>query len=43
MQIRLFKTGTRDYDNMIALRMKVLLGPIGIPRSYIDPEKEKHD
>lgn len=28
---------------MIDLRMKVLLDPIGIPRSYIDPEKEKAD
>ena len=28
---------------MVNLRMKVLLDPIGIPRSYINPEKEKDD
>ncbi len=28
---------------MIALRMAVLLGPIGIPQSYIDPQKEGMD
>ena len=28
---------------MVDLRMKVLLDPIGIPRSYIDPEKERMD
>jgi len=43
MQIRIIQTGTKDYDEMIDLRMKVLLDPIGIPRSYINPEKEKED
>ena len=28
---------------MVNLRMKVLLDPVGIPRSYINPEKEKYD
>jgi predicted GNAT family N-acyltransferase len=28
---------------MVDLRIRVLLDPIGIPRSYIDPEKEKED
>ena len=28
---------------MIALRMKVLLGPIGIPPTYINPQKEADD
>ena len=28
---------------MVNLRMKVLLDPIGIPRSYINPTKEKDD
>ena len=43
MQIHLVQAGTREYDDMISLRMKVLLNPIGIPRSYINPEKEKED
>jgi GNAT superfamily N-acetyltransferase len=43
MEIRIIKTGTADYDKMIDLRMKVLLDPIGIPRSYINPEKEETD
>lgn len=43
MNIRLIQTGTADYDHMVALRMKVLLHPIGIPRSYINPQKEADD
>jgi predicted GNAT family N-acyltransferase len=43
MNLRIIQTGTPEYEDMIGLRMKVLLDPIGIPRSYIDPEKEKDD
>lgn len=43
MQIRIIQSGTKEYEDMISLRMKVLLDPIGIPRSYINPEKEKQD
>lgn len=43
MDIRIIQTGTKEYEEMINLRMKVLLDPIGIPRSYIHPEKEKND
>ena len=43
MDIRLIKTGTIEYGHMINLRMKVLLEPVGIPRSYIDPQKESND
>lgn len=43
MTIRLIHTNTADYEAMIALRMKVLLDPIGIPRSYINPQKEAAD
>jgi N-acetylglutamate synthase-like GNAT family acetyltransferase len=43
MDIKLITTASPDYENMIALRMKVLLDPIGIPRSYINPEKEAAD
>ena len=43
MQLRIIYTGTSEYKAMIDLRMKVLLDPVGIPRSYINPEKEKED
>lgn len=43
MHISFIQTGTKEYDDMINLRMKVLLDPVGIPRSYIDPQKEKED
>ena len=43
MDIRIIQTGTGEYEKMIALRMNVLLDPIGIPRSYINPDKEKND
>ena len=43
MTIKQLTTGTAEYEDMIALRLKVLLNPIGIPRSYIDPQKEAAD
>ncbi|RYF81362.1 MAG: GNAT family N-acetyltransferase, partial [Chitinophagaceae bacterium] len=43
MQFQFLQTGTKEYDDMVNLRMKVLLDPIGIPRSYINPEKEAQD
>jgi predicted N-acetyltransferase YhbS len=43
MEIKVITTGTVEYEAMVDLRMKVLLGPIGIRRSYIDPTKEKED
>lgn len=43
MEIRLINVGTQEYYEMVDLRMRVLLDPIGIPRWYIDPEKEKDD
>jgi GNAT superfamily N-acetyltransferase len=35
--------GTPAYKEMVALRMKVLLNPIGVPRSYINPKQEAND
>ena len=35
--------GSPAYEDMLALRMRVLLDPIGIPRSYINPQKEAGD
>jgi len=43
MQIRIIQTNIKEYEAMIDLRMNVLLDPIGIPRSYIDPQKESND
>jgi predicted GNAT family N-acyltransferase len=43
LQFRFISAGTPAYEQMIDLRMNVLLGPIGISRSYIDPAKEAAD
>ncbi|HYH14976.1 MAG TPA: GNAT family N-acetyltransferase, partial [Flavisolibacter sp.] len=43
MTIQIIYTGTPAYEQMIDLRMEVLLNPIGIPKTYISPEKEKQD
>jgi predicted GNAT family N-acyltransferase len=43
MQLRILQTGTKEYQEMANLRMKVLLDPVGIPRSYIDADKESAD
>ena len=43
MDIRLFNTEDPEYREMIDLRMQVLLRPIGIPESNIDPGKERSD
>ena len=43
MQVSIIQTGTKEYSSMVDLRMRVLLEPIGIPRSYINPVKEKDD
>ena len=43
MIYKIIQTGTKYYQEMIALRMEVLLNPIGISVTYIDQEKEKED
>lgn len=43
MQVQFIQTNTKEYNDMVNLRMKVLLDPIGIPHFYINPEKEKDD
>jgi predicted GNAT family N-acyltransferase len=43
MQLRILQTTSKEYEEMVSLRMKVLLDPVGIPRSYIDAAKEKND
>jgi N-acetylglutamate synthase-like GNAT family acetyltransferase len=43
LDFRIIQPHSRDYEKMIDLRMIVLLEPIGIPRTYIDPIKEAED
>jgi predicted GNAT family N-acyltransferase len=43
MKIQVIKTTDAAYEQMKALRMEVLLAPIGVPASYINPEKEAKD
>jgi predicted GNAT family N-acyltransferase len=43
MTIRLITTDDPEYEQMKALRLEVLLNPIGVPSSYINSEKEKND
>lgn len=43
MDLRLFTTDSPEYKEMVELRLTVLLRPIGIPESYIDPRKEQTD
>jgi predicted GNAT family N-acyltransferase len=43
LQFRLINIRTPAYEAMVALRMEVLLNPIGIPRSYINAGKEAGD
>ncbi|RYY99213.1 MAG: N-acetyltransferase [Chitinophagaceae bacterium] len=40
MNVALIQTGTPEYDAMKTLRLEVLLRPIGVPESYIDPARE---
>lgn len=41
--IREIQHNSNDYEEMIALRLAVLLEPIGIPPSFINREKEMND
>jgi predicted GNAT family N-acyltransferase len=43
LNFQLITAGTEAYEEMVCLRMQVLLGPIGIPRQYINEEKEAGD
>jgi N-acetylglutamate synthase-like GNAT family acetyltransferase len=43
MEIRIIRPGSSDYEQMIALRVKTLLEPIGVPAGYIEPAKEAED
>lgn len=41
--IQLITTTSPAYKQMAALRKRVLLDPIGVPHTYINPEKEEDD
>lgn len=43
MKIQLVQFGSAEYEAMKDLRVEALLSPIGIPATYIVPEKEKDD
>jgi predicted GNAT family N-acyltransferase len=43
MTVRTFQVDSKEYEQMVALRLKVLLEPIGVPASYINREKEQQD
>jgi N-acetylglutamate synthase-like GNAT family acetyltransferase len=43
MEIRLLATGTSDYEQMKRLRLEVLLRPIGVPETYINPARERNE
>ena len=43
MDTKLITTQDAAYEQMKALRLEVLLNPIGVPASYINSEKEAQD
>ena len=43
MHIQLISSDDAIYKHMQYLRWRVLLEPIGVPASYMDPEREKND
>lgn len=43
MEIRTILHGSGKYEQMIGLRIRALLNPIGVPVSYIKKENEKTD
>ncbi len=43
MIIKTIQYNSTEYQEMIQLRIKALLEPIGVPVHYIVPEKEKND
>jgi predicted GNAT family N-acyltransferase len=43
LELRLIEHNSLDYEKMIDLRLHVLLEPIGVPKTYIEREKEKDD
>ncbi|HEY6955610.1 MAG TPA: GNAT family N-acetyltransferase [Flavisolibacter sp.] len=43
MTIRQIDFDSKDYEEMLALRVSQLLEPIGVPATYIDREAERKD
>ncbi|RYY40696.1 MAG: GNAT family N-acetyltransferase [Chitinophagaceae bacterium] len=43
MELRLIHTGSPEYEQMKQLRLEVLLRPIDVPETYINPQREQHE
>lgn len=43
MEIQLIEVNTPDYEQMKNLRLEVLLRPIGVPETYINPDREANE
>lgn len=43
MEIKLIEFNSPEYQQMIFLRTEELLKPVGVPASYINPDKESRD
>ena len=43
MEIKVLKHDSKEYEQMLRLRISQLLQPIGVPADYIDREAEKKD
>lgn len=43
MEIKTLEHNSKEYEEMIQLRITELLHPIGVPESYINREAEKDD
>jgi GNAT superfamily N-acetyltransferase len=43
MEIRMITHNSKEYKQMVSLRVTQLLEPIGVPAAYIEREKEKND
>lgn len=43
MEIKTLEHNSKEYEQMIQLRISQLLQPIGVPASYIDREGERQD
>lgn len=43
MNVRIIQHNSKEYEQMVHLRITELLEPIGVPDSYIDRKQEQHD
>jgi predicted GNAT family N-acyltransferase len=43
VEVKIIRHGSAEYGDMLQLRIKYLLEPIGVPDSYINQDKERKD